>query len=110
MSSPASFPSAEELRLALLNDLRFEDDQGLWEVVWRLNTISPEVEQERKLALAREVVFQLVEAGEVELRSAKPGEGAQLLPDSEVACLRNEAEPWCDPERTDLLVLIRAAE
>ena len=85
----------------LLDALRFEDDQGLWEIVWGLNSISPETPRDRKIQLAREVVFALLDEGRIELRSVVWTESAgPPLTEVEIAQLRHDDVPWYDPENS----------
>ena len=99
------------MRSELLDDLRYEDDQGLWEVVWTLNTRCPEVDLASKIALARTVVFSLFEDGLVELRQGgwPHNEGAALT-EREIARLRHDDTPWNGPLETDLLVHLTAVD
>lgn len=107
-------PSPAVVRRALLDDLRFEDDQYLWEVVWTLNAHSPDVPQSLKVELARAAVFGLLEDGEIELRKimwpessdGQAGPSEPLSPE-QVERLRSDDLPWFDPTNsTDLLVRV----
>jgi hypothetical protein len=99
-------PSAAEFRTSLVNDLHFEDDQGLGEIVWSLNAVSPDVSLNRKIELARTVGFGLLQDGLIELRKvACPECDGPLLCADQVARLRHDDHPWFDPENaSDLLV------
>lgn len=99
------------MREELLDELRHEDDQGLWEVVWSLNTMSPDVELSSKIALARSVVVELLSDGLIELRQIEwPSHGGRLLTEDQLRQLRQDDVPWHDPEATDLLVQINALD
>ena len=72
-----------------MNDLHFEDDQGLWEIVWRLNTWCPAAERDRKISLERDVVFGLLSEERIELRRIEwPSSDGPLLSDE------RGAPPW----------------
>ncbi len=101
-------PSAAEVRRSLVDDLHHEDDQGLWEVVWSLNSACPDASQGRKIALAKQVVFGLLSDGLIELRRAVwPSRDGPLLSDVEIARLHHDDVPWFDPANSaDLLVQV----
>jgi hypothetical protein len=104
---PERLPEPAEVRAYLLDALHFEDDQGLWEPVWWLNTRSPDLDRASKVSLVRSVVLSLLEEGLIELRrtTSPPDEGTPVTRD-ELDRLRSGDPPWYDPERTDLLVTI----
>lgn len=104
-------PLQDDLRQELMDDLHYEDDQGLWEVVWLLNTKAPEVTRDEKIALARAVIFGLLDEGRIELRQVTwPEHDGRLLNEVEVARLHHDDAPWFDPEATDLLVQVSERE
>jgi len=95
----ADLPAASEVRDSLLDDLHHEGHQGLWEVVWALNTQCPEVPLADKLALARAVVFDLLQSGQIELRKiAWPEHDGPSLTAEQRARLQHDDAPWYDPE------------
>jgi hypothetical protein len=74
-----------------VDEVHYEDDQGLWEVVWALNTQCPEVPLAEKIALARAVVFELLEAGQIELRKiAWPDHDGPLFTAEQIARLHHD--------------------
>ena len=91
-----------------MDELRHEDDQGLWEVVWALNSQCPDVPLAEKIALARAVVFELLESGQIELREiAWPEHEGPILTATQIARLHHDDGPWYDPQNSaDLLVQI----
>jgi hypothetical protein len=92
--------------------LEHEGDQGLWEIVWSLNHTHPGASVESKVALAREVVFALVDQNRVIMRTAPwpaPPATGTALSVTELERLREEDEPWCDPSSvSDLVVWLTA--
>jgi hypothetical protein len=106
-----ALPPADEVRDHLLADLRFEDDQGLWEVEWSLHAQCPNADLASRIELARRVVLGLLEASVVVGRRVDWGSfDGPLLTGGELERLRHEDAPWHDPEGTDLLVQLRAVE
>jgi hypothetical protein len=104
MGQPAlmsdDLPSATEVAARLVDDLADEGDQGLWEVVWSLNSDSSPSSPE-KVALARQVVFALLREGRLTLRTApwpKSADEGRALTDDEFALLADTDTPWFDPE------------
>jgi hypothetical protein len=92
----------------LLDALRFEDDQWLWEVVWALNGRFPLHSLAERVAVAREVVLRLYRRGDVELwRGLWPDGAAEPLGPEAVGALAVEDLPWRDPEHAGILVVIR---
>jgi hypothetical protein len=92
----------------LLDALRFEDDQWLWEVVWALNGRFPLRPLPEKVAVAREVVLRLCQRGDVELwRGLWPDGATEPLGPEAVNALTIEDLPWHDPEHAGTLVVIR---
>jgi hypothetical protein len=74
--------SATEVTTWRVDALSYEDDQGLWEVVWSLSTDSSPSSPE-KVALARQVVFALLREGRLTLRTApwpKSADEGRVLP------------------------------
>jgi hypothetical protein len=64
---PDGGPVPSEVEAQLLWDLEHEDDQWLWEIVWRLNAEYPDVSLAEKVHLARTLVLKLEAEGRVEL-------------------------------------------
>ena len=104
----ADLPAPDAVRDRLLDALRHEDDQGLWEVVWVMNGQGCAAPVEMKVQLARDVVLKLLGEGRVELWHVTwPGTTARELTPDELRRLTSEDAPWCDPANCDLLVEIR---
>jgi hypothetical protein len=104
----ADLPSSTQAAERLLDFLHFEDDQWLWEVVWDLNARFPAAGQEEKIRLARQAVSELLASGFIELwRGVWPDGPVEPLGAAEIERLHVEAEPWCDPEQADIIVVIR---
>ena len=101
-------PSLRDVRATLIDALRFEGDQGLWEVVWRLNADHPTMETSSKIALARDAVFGLVAEGSIALNASewpRTADAGRPLTNSEIGRLRTDDRPWLDPaEARDLVV------
>jgi hypothetical protein len=105
MQSQLPLPSVLEGRL--LEDLIFEDDQWLWEIVWRLNADFPQVDIAEKVSLAKEVTWKLFEEGQVVLlRGQWPSGPTRALEEKELDMLREQTLPWLDPEHSEILVVI----
>lgn len=104
MELPSREPTAERL----LDSLHFGDHQWLWEVVWDLNARYPEAGRDEKVALARQVVFQLLAEGRIALwRGEWPRGPVEPPSPAQIERLRVKAMPWYDAERTELVVVIR---
>ena len=101
-------PSLRAVRATLIDALWFEDDQGLWEVVWRLNADHASASMSSKVAMARDVVFGLIDEGLVTLTVSewpnRADEGRPLT-DAESERLRTDDRPWVDPAETPDLVV-----
>jgi hypothetical protein len=98
-------PSVDRLTFLLSGDLQ-DDDLGLWEVVWTLNTLAPAAPLDEKIRLARRAVSRLL--GQYDLwRGDWPGGPVALLTEDENRTLAHEDAPWHDPENATLLVWIR---
>lgn len=67
MTDGAGLPSPERLAGLIVGDLA-DDDLGLWEIVWGLNTTNPEADLIDKIRIARSAVSLL--ADETELCAA----------------------------------------
>jgi hypothetical protein len=104
---PSELPTSSEIAERLLDDLRYEDDQWLWEIVWRLNAKFPLVELADKVSLAQEVTWQLFNDGKVRLLRGNWPEGAVgPLDDAGLKAIREQTLPWHDPEHAEILVLL----
>ena len=55
----SDLPSVDRLAYLISGDLQ-DDDLGLWEVVWRLNTLAPAASLDEKIRLARHAVSSLL--------------------------------------------------
>lgn len=98
-------PSLDRLVYLLSADLQ-DDDLGLWEVVWTLNTLAPTASLNEKIHLARRAVSVLM--GEYDLwRGVWPTGPVARLTDSEMLELADDDAPWHDPEHASVLVWIR---
>jgi hypothetical protein len=73
---------------------------------------TPGRESEAKIALARAVVFELPESGQIELRQIAWSErDGPLLTAEQIARLQHDDDPWYDPENgADFLVQINERE
>lgn len=80
----------------------------MWEVVWALTGHGVGGRLPDKIQLARAVVLDLVNSGDVELwRIDWPRSTAVPLEPTDARRLAAEDAPWFDPENCDLLVEIR---
>jgi hypothetical protein len=105
--SSVGLPSPAEEAQNLLDLLRSEDDQFLWELYWDLARRFPDAAHDDKLALVRQVVWQLLTDGLIKLwRLEWPNPPHELLGPAEIERLRIDPLPWYDPNNTDLLVMV----
>lgn len=101
----SDLPSVDRLAYLISGDLQ-DDHLGLWEVVWRLNTLAPAAPLNEKIRLARHAVSSLL--GHCDLwRGDWPGGPVALLTEDEMQTLAHDEAPWHDPEHATLLVWIR---
>jgi len=91
-----------------LNDLRYEDDQQLHELVGLLDYMCPNVSLDLKIDLARTIVFGLLADNLVQLVHGPWPEYGPALTATDLERLRHEDAPWHDPEATDLRVEVRS--
>jgi hypothetical protein len=106
--SPEVLPSLNDLRAMFLHALRSEGDEGLWEIVWSLNTEAPSASLESKVALAREMAFALMDEGVVTLQVAEwpqPATAGRALTTAELVRLRHDLTPWSNPENAPELTV-----
>jgi hypothetical protein len=104
----SNLPSVDQLVYLISGDLQ-DDDIGLWEVVWTLNTLAPAAPLDEKVRLARYAVSRLL--GHYALwRGDWPGGPVAPLTEEEKQTLAHYDAPWHDPERATLLVWIREEE
>jgi hypothetical protein len=90
----------------LLDDVTYEDDQGLWEIVWTLNGQFPDKPLACKVELAREAVRLL--GPKIELWRGRWPEGPlEPLTEAEADSLVADDLPWYDPERASQLIWVR---
>lgn len=77
-----------------------------------MNSICPEVDPAEKIALARQVVFELLAEARIELRKIEwPEDEGPSLDAEQVARLRHDDLPWHDPEHcAELLVQVNKTE
>ena len=101
----SQLPSLDRLVYLMSAELE-EDDLGLWEVVWHLNTTAPAAPLEEKVQLARRAVSVLM--GQHDLwRGEWPGGPVTPLSERETQALASDDAAWHDPEHATLLVWIR---
>jgi hypothetical protein len=120
----AELPTSDAVKADLVEALTHEDDQWLWEPVWRLNTEYPDtpraaqvgnfsdhlwgVSGDRRQGLVCEVVLGLESQHRVTLWQGQwPSGPTQPLSGENHQRILSEDAPWVDPEGTDLLVIIR---
>lgn len=105
-----ALPRAEDVARELMWCLVNEDDQQLFEVYEAIDAAAPNAAQTAKVELAREVVFDLLDNGLIELHTFEwPPNAARACPpldDYSLQRLRIEVAPWCLPLETDLRVEI----
>jgi hypothetical protein len=105
-----ALPSVDVLSARLLDILRQDGDQWLWEIVWALDREFPDVAVDEKVARAREVVVALTLQGRIELwRGQWPAGPVAPLSPEERAQVLTAVAPWHDPEAAGLHVVIEAA-
>jgi hypothetical protein len=102
----SELPSVDRLAYLLSADLE-DDDLGLWEVMWTLNTLAPAAPFDDKIRLAKHAVSSLV-GGQYELwRGEWPGGPVAPLTEGEQQLLAHDDVSWHDPDHATLLVWIR---
>jgi hypothetical protein len=107
VTMPTELPSSSAISARLLEDLKYEDDQWLWEIVWKLNADFPQVELADKVSLAQEVTWQLFNEGQIRFLIGQWPEGAVGPLDNEgLEMIREQTLPWHDPEHAEILVLL----
>ena len=103
------YTKAEFVRADILDRVLHEGDQGLWETVWVLNSGEHETPVTDKVVLSRQVTFELLGQGRIELwEGSWPGGPTRRLTDSQIAGLEVDDAPWHDPESAKLLVWVVA--
>ena len=103
-------PTPDSVEADLIDALTYEDDQWLWEPVWRLNGKYPDIPIADKVGVARQVVLGLAADERVILwRGEWPGGIAGPLGKEELERISTEDSPWSDPEGTDLRVIVQLA-
>jgi hypothetical protein len=106
MDQAPSLPSPERLAYVIAGDLA-EDDVGLWEIVWGLNSTNPEAPLDEKVRIARRAVSLL--SNEAELWHGDPLEpGSGPLSAAELRALAEDDLAWHDPANASLIVWLRA--
>jgi hypothetical protein len=107
VTMPSELPSSSAIAARLIEDLKYEDDQWLWEIVWRLNGEFPGVDIADKVSLAQEVTWQLFNDGKIEfLRGQWPDGAVGPLDEEGLRMIREQTQPWHDPEEAEILVLL----
>jgi hypothetical protein len=101
----SDLPSVDRLAFLVSGELQ-DDDVGLWEVVWRLNTLAPAAPLGEKILLARHAVSSLLGHNHL-WRGDWHGGPVALLTEDEMQILAHDDAPWHDPENATLLVWIR---
>ena len=109
MTNYPEFPSSELIKSALLDALRYEDDQWLWEPVWVLNSSHPGVSTDAKIKAVRVVVQELLDEGLVSLylSAGWPTEGVRPLTSAEMVTVAGDSAVWSDPTVAAMLVQIK---
>ncbi len=78
--------------------LAIEDYAGLWEVIWEINTIAPELQENEKKNLAITAVKELLDRGWVELLSSDESTGSMTQIDqASVARIIEQEDSWREP-------------
>jgi len=82
--------------------LSIEDYAGLWELVWEINSASPDSVGTVNENRAKAIALELVGRGWVTLYRAHGANGAvRPLPDSVAESLLNDPDSWLPPEDLD---------
>ncbi len=104
-------PSMAELQGDLLDSLRDEDDQALWEVAWRLDCSpgQPQADIDAKVALARKATLDLLRRGVIEIWRMDGWPPASFTPMSEAEFLAVQDDHllWVAPEQAGAWFQIR---
>jgi predicted DNA-binding transcriptional regulator len=79
-----------------------EDYTGLYEVIWELNTVFPEISKEVKVTAARKAVVSLLKGGLIELyHTVWVGGGYRLIVDGQAEVLANDPESYEPPRQEE---------
>jgi hypothetical protein len=101
-------PTVDSVEAELMDALKHEGDQWLWEPVWSLNRKCPDIVTNAKVGLVRHVVLGLESRDQVTLlRGEWPPGRTDPLSQVDHERILVEDPPWADPDGTDLLVVIR---
>ena len=102
-------PDVDEVRNALLDALRYEGDQWLWEPVWVLNGSHPGSALDAKISLVQRVILALIDERLVELWLSPgwPVNPTVRLATDRWTELVGDSAAWSDPEHAALLVQVR---
>jgi len=75
-----------------------EDYAGLWEAVWELNSLRPQVPESENRLSAERLVRELLKEGHVRLfESREPYEALTPLPANEIDLVLGKPQSWAEP-------------
>jgi hypothetical protein len=89
----------DDVRREVMSQAR-EDYSGLYEIIWALTAAFPGVSEADKVSCARDVIFRLLDAGEVVLYwSGWPGKAFQAVSTEDAEGILELPESWIPGER-----------
>ena len=111
---PVPLPEVSAVQEELLWSLRYEDDQGLWEVAWSLDCSpgQPQAVIDAKVALARQATWELLERGEIEVweMDGWPPKSCRPVSLAEFRDAEHEGDIWVSPDRATRLFELRSVD
>ena len=87
--------------------LGMEDYSGLWEILWELNTLYPEISETKKYELAQNTVQALIDKGYLNLyRCEEPYDKLSKVSSNEAYSLIDDFESWKEPKPNSISLRI----
>jgi hypothetical protein len=106
VDSASALPSPERLAYVIAGDLE-EDNLGLWEVVWGLNSSHPRASLEEKIGLARRAVSLLGNQADLWRGDPLDPDGGPLTPE-DLQALAADDLAWHDPKKASMIVWLKS--
>src|SRR2546425_1170623 len=90
----------DDLKEAIL-EMANEDWYGLYEVIWHMNKVQPDIPQATKIEAARSAIYSLLRAGQIHLGLLEWPKGGPpvSLPDSDIPALLDDPNSWEPAQR-----------
>jgi hypothetical protein len=103
----SELPSPDALAKDILEFLKLDDCKFLHEIVWDLQTKCPGVGSDETISLAREVLRQMLDHGQIELlRGDWPPGPVFPLREGDFELLKERTQPWDNPGHSEIMVFI----